>query len=78
MWSLGCRFVAAGSEGPCIVRAASLGRRHPSCSECWSTAYLIEKRLSLDNLFLFLLVVGRLGIPRRRQRTALTWGIFGA
>ena len=41
-------------------------------------AYLIEKSLSLDNMFLFLLVFGSLGIPRRRQRTVLTWGIFGA
>lgn len=41
-------------------------------------AYLIEKSLSVDNLFVFLIVFGMLNIPRENQRTALTWGIFGA
>ena len=41
-------------------------------------AYLIEKSLSVDNLFVFLIIFGMLGIPRENQRTALTWGIFGA
>lgn len=41
-------------------------------------AYLIEKSLSLDNLFVFLLIFQTLNIPHRHQRTALSWGIFGA
>lgn len=41
-------------------------------------AYLIEKSLSLDNMFVFLIVFQTLKIPKENQRTALTWGIFGA
>jgi tellurite resistance protein TerC len=41
-------------------------------------AYLIEKSLSMDNLFVFLIIFKMLGIPRDNQRTALSWGIFGA
>ena len=41
-------------------------------------AYLIEKSLSVDNLFVFLLVFGSLGIALRNQRKVLFWGILGA
>lgn len=41
-------------------------------------AYLIEKALSVDNLFVFLLIFGAMKIPRKFQRTALAWGILGA
>jgi tellurite resistance protein TerC len=41
-------------------------------------AYLIEKALSVDNLFVFLVVFQALGVPPQHQRTGLTWGIFGA
>ena len=40
--------------------------------------YLIEESLSIDNLFVFLLVFGSLGIALRQQRKVLFWGIFGA
>jgi tellurite resistance protein TerC len=41
-------------------------------------AYLIEKSLSIDNLFVFLVIFRTLKIPEQRQRTVLSWGIFGA
>ncbi len=41
-------------------------------------AYLIEKSLSLDNMFVFLIIFQTLHIPKKNQRTALSWGIFGA
>jgi tellurite resistance protein TerC len=41
-------------------------------------AWLIEKTLSVDNLFVFLLVFQSLKIPEENQRRVLTWGIFGA
>jgi tellurite resistance protein TerC len=41
-------------------------------------AYLIEKSLSLDNMFVFLIIFQTLKIPKANQRAALTWGIFGA
>jgi tellurite resistance protein TerC len=41
-------------------------------------AYLLEKSLSVDNLFLFIVIFGALGIPPTEQRRVLTWGILGA
>jgi tellurite resistance protein TerC len=41
-------------------------------------AWLIEKSLSLDNLFVFLVVFRSLSIPEDEQRRVLFWGIFGA
>jgi tellurite resistance protein TerC len=46
--------------------------------EQFLAAYLLEKSLSVDNLFLFLVVFGTLRIPPTEQRRVLTWGIFGA
>ena len=41
-------------------------------------AYLIEKSLSLDNLFVFMIIFRTLRIAPEHQRKALSWGIFGA
>ena len=41
-------------------------------------AYLIEKSLSLDNLFVFLIIFNSLNIPKRHQHEVLFWGIMGA
>jgi tellurite resistance protein TerC len=41
-------------------------------------AWLIEKSLSLDNLFVFLVIFRSLNIPDDEQRGVLFWGIFGA
>jgi tellurite resistance protein TerC len=40
--------------------------------------YLIEESLSIDNLFVFMLVFASLGIALPYQRKVLFWGIFGA
>ena len=40
--------------------------------------YLIEKSLSMDNLFVFLMLFAYFGIPRKYQHEILFWGIFGA
>jgi len=40
--------------------------------------YLIEESLSIDNLFVFMIVFGSLGIALQYQRKVLFWGIFGA
>jgi tellurite resistance protein TerC len=42
------------------------------------TGYLIEKSLSLDNLFVFLLIFMYFGVPDRFQHRVLYWGILGA
>jgi tellurite resistance protein TerC len=40
--------------------------------------YLIEKSLSMDNLFVFLMLFSFFGIKREYQHEVLFWGIFGA
>jgi tellurite resistance protein TerC len=47
-------------------------------AEQYFAAYLLEKSLSVDNLFLFVVIFGALGIPQAEQRRVLTWGIIGA
>ena len=40
--------------------------------------YLIEKSLSVDNVFVWALILGYFAVPRQYQHRALFWGIFGA
>jgi len=42
------------------------------------TAYVVEKSLSVDNIFLFLIVFRHFGIPSRHQHRVLFWGILSA
>lgn len=42
------------------------------------TAYLLEKSLSLDNIFVIAIVFGYFGIPLERQYRVLFWGVLGA
>ncbi len=41
------------------------------------TGYLIEKSLSMDNVFVIALIFSSLGIPRLYQHRVLFWGIMG-
>ncbi len=40
--------------------------------------YLLEKSLSVDNLFVFALIFSYFGVPREYQHKVLFWGILGA
>jgi tellurite resistance protein TerC len=42
------------------------------------TGYLIEESLSVDNLFVFLVIFRYFAVPRRYQRDILFWGVVGA
>lgn len=42
------------------------------------TGYLIEKSLSVDNLFVFLLIFSYFKVPQQYQHKILFWGIIGA
>lgn len=42
------------------------------------TGYLIEKALSVDNLFVFVLVFSYFGVAPKNQHRVLFWGIIGA
>jgi len=42
------------------------------------TGYLIERSLSIDNIFVFLLIFTYFGVPDKYQYKVLFWGILGA
>jgi len=42
------------------------------------TAYLVEESLSVDNLFVFIMIFSYFKIPPERQGRVLKWGILGA
>jgi tellurite resistance protein TerC len=54
---------------------AALG---PKAGTEYLTGYLIEKSLSLDNIFVFVLIFLHFAVPARCQHKVLFWGILGA
>ncbi|MGE3074258.1 MAG: TerC family protein [Dehalococcoidia bacterium] len=44
----------------------------------WTTGYLVEKSLSIDNIFVILLLFSAFGVPAAYQHRVLFWGIVGA
>jgi tellurite resistance protein TerC len=42
------------------------------------TGYLVEKSLSVDNLFVFLVIFSYFGVEARYQHRVLFWGVIGA
>ena len=49
-----------------------------TAAKLFFTGYLIEKSLSLDNIFVIGMVFSFFGVPRIYQHRVLFWGIFGA
>lgn len=44
----------------------------------WTTGYLIEQSLSVDNVFVILLLFGAFSVPPAYQHRVLFWGVLGA
>ncbi len=42
------------------------------------TGYIIEKSLSVDNIFVFVLIFSSFAVPAKYQHRVLFWGIIGA
>lgn len=42
------------------------------------TGFIIEKTLSVDNLFVFLMIFDYFGVPNKYQSRVLHWGVIGA
>lgn len=57
-------FAGQGEAGPAAVEYLS--------------AYLIEKSLSVDNVFVWAIIFSHFAVPRQYQHRTLFWGIFGA
>ncbi len=53
-------------------------RHGPAPGLEYFTGYVIEKSLSVDNLFVFVVIFSALGIPPLYQRRVLFWGIASA
>jgi len=66
---IGCGVAFAGVVGWWFGLAAS-GE--------YISGYLIEKSLSIDNVFVWALIMGHFSVPQRYQHRVLFWGIFGA
>jgi tellurite resistance protein TerC len=49
---------------------------HPAVT--FFTAWLLEKSLSIDNIFVFVLIFSELRTPPAQQRKVLYWGVLGA
>ena len=50
----------------------------PEHGEEYLAGYLIERSLSLDNVFVFALIFAGFAVPQAARQTALMWGILGA
>jgi tellurite resistance protein TerC len=44
----------------------------------WFSGYLIEYSLSIDNVFVWALILAYFQVPAKYQRRVLFWGVFGA
>jgi tellurite resistance protein TerC len=67
-------FIAAG-----LLFTLYVYRAHGTDSAlAYLTAYLVEESLSVDNLFVFLVIFTYFRVPESFQPRVLTWGIVGA
>jgi tellurite resistance protein TerC len=65
--------------GATLGLAAILSRHfHAAGATQFLAGYALEQALSLDNLFVFLLLFRLFGIPEKRQSKVLYWGVVGA
>lgn len=44
----------------------------------WFTGYLIERALSMDNIFVFVVIFSYFNVPKQYHHPVLFWGILGA
>jgi tellurite resistance protein TerC len=71
-WSLG--WLALGLAVTFVVYA--INGSEPAVN--YMTVYLIERSLSLDNLFVFILLFAYFGVPQEHRPRLLFWGIIAA
>src|SRR2546430_34985 len=50
----------------------------PKSAVDFFTSYIVEYSLSMDNLFVFIIIFEYFGAESAQQRTALNWGLIGA
>jgi tellurite resistance protein TerC len=72
LWSIGWLVVSLLAAIPVLLLEGS------DDAVVYTTVYLIERSLSLDNLFVFLLLFAYFGVPYRHRARLLYWGIVAA
>lgn len=72
LWSLFVALIAGG-----FAFWLNFEQGHQAALE-FISGYTIETSLSIDNLFVFLVLFRGFGINHRQQHRALLWGVFGA
>jgi tellurite resistance protein TerC len=71
-WSVGWLVLSLLAAVPLFLHGGS------DDAILYTTVYLIERSLSLDNLFVFLLLFAYFGVPYERRPRLLFWGIVAA
>ena len=71
-WSIGWLALSLLAAVPVLLLEGS------EDAVLYTTVYLIERSLSLDNLFVFLLLFAYFGVPYERRPRLLFWGIVAA
>ncbi len=64
-----------------LAAAFGVGVHHwfgPEKALEFATGYVIEKALSVDNLFVFVVLFSAFAVPARQQHRVLFWGVLGA
>lgn len=79
-WSIVWILLALGFDyGLWIYLSDTLGREVATAKAVeFLTGYVIEKSLSVDNVFVFLLIFGHFAVPAQYQRKVLLYGVLGA
>jgi tellurite resistance protein TerC len=71
-WSIGYVAAAVGF-GLAVLAVAG-----PQPATQFFAGYLVEKSLSVDNLFVFAVILGQFAVPARHQQRVLLIGVLGA
>jgi tellurite resistance protein TerC len=72
IWSIGWLVLSLLAAIPVLLLEGS------GDAVTYTTVYLIERSLSLDNLFVFIVLFAYFGVPYQRRALLLFWGIVAA
>jgi tellurite resistance protein TerC len=72
LWSIGWLVVSL------LAAVVVLGLSDGADAVTYTTVYFIERSLSLDNLFVFILLFSYFGVPEEHRAGLLFWGIVAA
>ncbi len=73
MWLSGFWIVVSLAFGGFVWAVAG-----PDAGSRYLTAYLVEKSLSVDNVFVFAVIFSGLAVPEKYRYHVLFWGVIGA